>query len=52
MAVLVLRAMAEWRTIEHTGDPRSARAARDARANAGSGGAHVLGSWDASWRAP
>ncbi len=31
VAVLVLRAMAEWRTIEHTGDPRAARAAREAQ---------------------
>lgn len=30
VAVLVLRAMAEWRVIEHTGDPR---AARDAQRN-------------------
>ena len=31
VAVLVLRAMAEWRTIEHTGDPRAARTAREAQ---------------------
>ncbi len=31
VAVLVLRAMAEWRTIEHTGDPRAARDTRRRR---------------------
>jgi hypothetical protein len=28
VAVLVLRAMGEWRTIQHTGDPTAARRAR------------------------
>ena len=31
VAVLVLRAMAEWRVIEHTGDPKAARAAQRSR---------------------
>lgn len=31
VAVLVLRAMAEWRTIEHAGDPTAARQAQRSR---------------------